>query len=291
MAEAPALVDLLSPLLQIAAVLVAIGIGVIIFYFVKALFGALEFLLSNIPFVGSLTAAAAHKAAQAITNAIGTAIQKMEAHVGHEWAHLAAYFHNLWEYQVGVAENLWHLVQRVNRLVTTGDITSLWHRIRSLIHGEVQHITRTIVHDVHTVVKVTQRVGSHLGVRVAHLEHAIAHTIPREIKTTRDLAREAENGVKRLWDRVRALEQSVSAAGIAALVAAALAAIGLDWLGCKDGESRVGRGGCNLWDDLGDVFGLLAAATLALEFEQFVHDAQAATEATVTAVKDVAGLD
>ncbi len=36
-----------------------------------------------------------------------------------------------------------------------------------------------------------------------------------------------------------------------------LAAIGLDWLSCKDGAKRVGRSGCGLWDDLGGLFGLL----------------------------------
>jgi hypothetical protein len=285
-----ALAEGLGPLLAICGLVFVLGCILVIDGFVRALFGAVASLFSHIPGIGGLTSNAITSAEHAISHALGTAITGIERRIAHSWHTLARYMEGLWRYQVGVAENLWHLVKATNRLVTTGEVMHLLHALEHAIHGAERTITRDITKTVHKTVTQVEALGHHVLPRLHAVEHAIAVTLPRDIRHARDLAREAEDGVSRLWKRVKALEQTVSAAGIAAVVAAALAAVGLNWLGCRDGASRVGRSGCGLWDDLGDVFALLAAAELALNFETFVHDCQEATEVTVSAVKDVTGL-
>jgi hypothetical protein len=289
-AEAPALVDLIGPLLMIAAVLFAIGCGVLITYFVRALFGTIASLVGGIPLIGGVTASVIHSAERAITTALGNGIARMEGFVGRQWVHLSQYLHNLWEYQVGVAENLWHLAQRLGHSISRGEIDHLLHRALHGLEAAVAKGLHSLLHDWRWIEKKAGHLAHAVFPRIGRLEHAVDWTIPREIKTARDLAKEAEHGVANLWKRVRTLPTK---AEVTAAIAAALAAVGfagLEWLRCDNGAERVGRSGCGLWDDLGDVFALLAAAELALNFETFVHDAQEATGITVAAVKDVAGL-
>ncbi len=252
---AGAAAELLGPILALSALVFVLGCVTMIDGLVRALFGAVASLFSHIPGVGSLTEAAIHKAEQAVSNALGTAIAGIEGRIAMQWHNLARAAEKLWNYQVGVAQNLWHLVEATNRLVTTGDVTHLLHTVERAIHGAERTITRDVTKTVHTTVKQIERLGHDVIPRIRALEHTIAVTIPKEIKSARDLAREAENGVARLWNRVRAIENSLSTTAIAAAVAAVLAAIGLDWIACRNGASRVGRTGCGIWDDLGKLFG------------------------------------
>lgn len=287
---APLVIEALPPLLILAGLLVALGIIVVLDGLVRGLLNGLASLTSNIPFVGSITASAFHNVEHAISNGLGNAISGIESRIAHQFHNLARVLEHFWHQFVRMAENAYDIARLVAGAATYPDIGRLNRDLRKLVKRAEHAAAAAVAKALHDAKGYTHSVAQGVYPRLRHLEHEVTKTLPREIRHARSLAREAEDGVARLWGRVKALERSVGAGAIAAVVATVLAAVGLDWLGCRDGASRVGRSGCGLWDDLGDVLGLLAAVELALNFETFVHDAQVAAEGTVTAVKDVAGL-
>ena len=281
-AAAPVIVDALGPLTIIAGLLFALGFVLVIDGLVKALLNSIASIVSFLPGVGGITASVVHRTEQAISNALGGAISGIESNIGKQWHKLARVLGMLWAEQKLVAENLWHAVQWVAsgnitkavesaishaiQWVASGNITKAAERAISHAFHEITHLQKTIRHDLTRVIHRTEvkveSVAHGIYPRIRSLEHEVTRTIPREIKRTRALAREAEAGVKALWDAVRGL-QGVDVGAIAAAAAAtAVAALGLEWLRCSDGANRAGRSGCGLWDDVGTLLGLLADAAL-----------------------------
>lgn len=286
MADAP----LLGPIIEISALLVALACIALLAYIVKALLDNLAALFSIVPFIGGVTASAIHSMEQAISHALGVAISGIEGAIGQSWHLLSRALGSLWAEQKLIAENLWKIAQELYHFGTVSDIRH-WLRdlSRAITHANTV-ITNDLRRELHNARWLIRHTIRTIAPRVRALEHAIDTTIPREFGHLWGQTKALEDSIGRLWKRVRELEASVGAGAIAAIVATAIAALGLDWLKCSDGANRAGRSGCDLWDGIGDVFGLLAAVELAANFETFVHDAQAATEATVSAVKDFSGL-
>ena len=261
-AAAPALVDMLGPLIQLCALGVALASIALLAWAVRALLTSIAGWLSFLPGVGGVAASAVTSAERAISGAFGHAISGIESAIGHQWHNLSRVLGMLWAEQKLVATNLWHLAQAFYHAVPLSDLTRIIHRLDGRISHITQVITRDITRSVHKTITRVEHLGHAVIPRLGRLEHAIDRTIPRELKRTRALAREAEDGVTRLWKRVRALEQTVSAGAIATAIAVALAALGLDWLKCSDGATRAGRAGCDLWDGIGSLLGLLGDALL-----------------------------
>ncbi len=267
---APALAELIPPLLILCGLIFALGCVTLIRGFVTGVFGIIEATIGHIPGVGGLVGSALTRAEQAISNALGSAITGIDARIASQFHNLANAVVSLWHHLETSAENVYDIAKLLAGAATFPDVRNVERDLRKLIKATEAEAARALrrVHGLETT--VTQTIPRNLVKRLAHVEHAIAVTLPREIRTARDLAREAEDGVARLWDRVRALEAGAGAAAIAAAVAAVLAAIGLDWLSCKDGAKRVGRSGCGLWDDLGNLFGLLIDGLIFVDLCQVI---------------------
>lgn len=149
-----------------------------------------------------------------------------------------------------------------------GDAASLSDVRRAL--QEALGAIHTVEHDAEVALRraeaaekaAVHSVAQGVYPRLRTLEHEVTREIPREIKSARDLARSAEDGVIRLWQKVRSLPTT---ADIVTAVAAAIAALGLsglDLLKCSEAGSMFNRRGCGLWNALEDVLALLADAVI-----------------------------
>lgn len=259
---APLLIDALPALLALAGLIVALGLVLLIDGFVRALFGAIASFTSIIPGVGSLTSSAIHNAEHAISNALGNAIAGIESRIAHQFHNLARVAARLWHAIEGAAELIFALATLAGAAVTL----PILHHLTRPIYRQIARAEHTALRAIHHAIAVaeafTHSVAQGVYPRLRTLEHEVTRTLPREIRSARALAREAEDGVARLWKAVRALPgiDAVDAAVAAAI--AALGLVGLDLLRCAEAGNLFSRRGCGLWNALDDLLGLLLDAVL-----------------------------
>jgi hypothetical protein len=127
-------------------------------------------------------------------------------------------------------------------------------------------------------------------VEVGKLDRELHKLRTRVIPKIESEAQAAEADVTALGTYVRDNYLSNAETDIEAAVAIGLAALGLGGLRCNSNPWKNNPNACGLWGDLADLLGLALALGVALDFETFVHEAQAATEATVGAVEAFVGL-
>lgn len=253
---------LLPPLIILAGLLFALGCVMLIDGFVRALFGAVASLFTHIPLVGGLTAGAIHNAEHAISGALGKAVSGIESNIGRQWHNLSRVLGNLWAEQKLIAQNLWHLAQGFYHFASLSDLRQWAHDLERLFRHSAGTISKAVTKELHGVERRIGRLERTLAHDAKRFAHAIDTTIPAEIGGLWGQTKALTDSIGRLWNRVRSIEGRISTAAIAAVVATVLASLGLDWLGCKDGASRTGRSGCNLWSDIGTLLGLLGDVAL-----------------------------
>src|SRR5512146_111723 len=186
---APALVEALPPLLMLAGLLFALGCVVLIDAFVKALFGAITKIVSNIPLIGSLTSSAIHGAEQAISNALGRGISGIESSIAHQFHNLARVALHLWH----TLEDMAHVSATIARWLTgSASLGDVQHAIRTFRHALdiAEHdAAAALRHAIRTEKTALQSVAHGIYPRIRAIEHEVGRVIPREIKSARSLAR------------------------------------------------------------------------------------------------------
>jgi hypothetical protein len=284
----------LAPLAPFTAALVALGMAAILTFLAIA---ALKFL-SNAPVIGGWIAGKALALEHAISNGLGQAFSGIDAFIGGCFHALARLIEHAGHAIAGASHAALEVAEALNPVSVAAHIAkAIAHEVRHAWRG-IEHGVRSLTKELHGIEHgvrrlerdLTKGIGHDLRLHVRHLEHEVNHLRRRVIPSIRGDVATAEGEIGHLYDWAKGKASLLGVGTFGMAVAAVLSAVGLEWLACRNGAERVGRSNCNLWDDLGDVLGLLAAAELALNFETFVHDCQAATEATVGAVKDVAGL-
>lgn len=276
------------------AAFVALGLAALLTFLVLAMIR----FLSSAPIIGGWIANKATAAEHAISNGLGNAFAGIDSFIGGCIHALARRVEHVGDAISASAHAAFHVAEALNPVaVAIHTARAVANAAAHALHG-IEHGIRTIEHEFkgieHGLKRIerdlTKGIGHDLRLHVKALEHELTHLRRRVIPSIRGDVATAEGEIGNLYEWAKGKASLLGVGTFAMAVGAVLAAVGLDWLTCRNGAERVGRSNCNLWDDLGDVFGLLAAAELALNFETFVHDAQAATGATVSAVKDVAGL-
>ena len=258
----PAALDALAELSPLLVFLLLLAICLSVQAFVKALVQMIRALTSGLPWIGGVISGIVTQGEQAVTNVLGGWISSLEAHIATQFHNLAHLLQMAWDEQVRVAENLWNVVRNVTPIaLVRGEINA----IKSAIKG-LEHLEKTVTRDIHKTltktVTVVESLPRSLTRRVGRLEHAIDTTIPREIKSARALAREAEDGVAALWDAVRGISTGLSVAAVTALVAAAIAALGdFSFLKCPE-WANLNKRGCGLWGLLDDALSLMFDALI-----------------------------
>jgi hypothetical protein len=287
---APELVEALPPLLMLCGLIIALGATVLIDAMVRAIFGTVAGILSLVPLVGDITAGVIHDAERAISHALGAGIATIEGAVGHQFHNLARICVHWFHVMENTALVAWEEAKFLTGLPT---LRELGHITRELVN-KIAHAEAVAQADLKAAVRKLEAeipaLPRHLAQRLTALEHAIADTIPREIKTARDRAKEAERGVAQLWDWTRNLATNPAIVAAVATAIAALGLVGIDLLKCDESKRVSDTRGCSVWSAMDDLLGLLALGIAAAEFDTLVHEAQALTNDAVTVFDDVFGI-
>lgn len=283
----PALVEALPPLGMLCILIVCYGLVHGVDAFARALFGTISGSVGWIPFAGKLLSSPIHKIEQKIVSFLGGLEADIDSAIGHQFHNLSRVLSWAWHTFVDSASLLWNVAKFLSGFTTAEELIRV---VRHFNHAVkvAEHEAQVGIRKAEHEARVAARSVAH-GVypRLRAVEHDVSRVIPREIKSARALAREATDGVAKLWQRVRSLEHALGAGAIAAAVTAVLAAVGLDWLGCKDGARRVGRSGCNLWDDLGALLGIAFIGAEIASLDELIGVAQTVTEDVTKGVESL----
>jgi hypothetical protein len=291
---APALVEIVFLALVFFTIALAFSANKI----TQALLGPIVSVLESIPIIGGKLAAPLKATGQAVANACGALISKCEALVGSSFHVLARLMDWLWKQTVGEAAALLHVAKLVgNGIYSVSGLRAAVHRLERVWHG-IEHGVKSlerrwhgIEHRVHRLEhELAAGIGNDVRVEVGKLDRELHRLRTRVIPKIESEAQAAEADVAALGKYVRDHYLANTEAELEAAVAIGLAALGLGGLRCNSNPWKNNKSACGLWGDLSDLLGLALALGVALDFETFVRDAQAATEATVGAVESFVGL-
>lgn len=291
---APALVEILF----LALVFFTIALAFSAQKISEALLGGIIRFLEAIPLIGAGLAGPFKAVEQAVSSACGAIVAKCEALVGASFHVLARFTDWLWRQTVAEAAALLHVAKLVgDHVYALTGLRALVHRLEKVYHG-IEHGVKTLTKEYHGIDRRLHKLERELAGGIGADVIAQLHGLEKEWRTfkTKELPG-IEAGVAGIPTDIQNVESwaskqfvSASEAGVTAALVTALAALGLSGLNCESNPLKNNRNACGLWGDLADLLGLALALGLALDFETFVHDAQAATEVTVGAVEAFVGL-
>lgn len=284
---APAIAELLAPLGMLCVLIVVYGMVLGVDAIARGFFGTVAGAVGWIPYLGKLIESPIHKIEQKIVSFLAGLEQHIDSAIGHSWHSLASVATHLWHTLERESMIAWQALKFLSGVPTLHELLHAEKWLRRSVRVAEAEATHALRRAIRGEERALRSVAHGVYPRLRAVEHEITRTIPREIRSARALAREAEDGVARLWKRVKTLEQAIGSSAIAAAVTAVLAAVGLDWLGCRDGASRVGRSGCNLWDDLGALLGVAFIAAEIASLDELIGVAQAVTEDVTKGVSDL----
>jgi hypothetical protein len=288
---APLIVDALPPLIILSGLIVALGLVMLIDAFVRALFGAVASLFAHIPVLGGLTAAAIHQAEQSISNALGNGISGIEHRIAHQFHSLAGVLLHFWHTLERSAVNVYDIAKLVAGAATFPDINALQKRLTGLVHSAEHSAEVAIAHALHAAKVFSKSVAQGVYPRLRSLEHEVTKTIPKEIKSVRSLAKEAEAEAARAWNLVKTQPWAIGTTAFAGAVAIALSTLGLDWIKCRSANSFFKKAGCGFWKLLEDALAVLATLALGvfgvLKPEELANAAVTAVDAIEPILADI----
>ena len=230
----------------------------------------LSTILAGVPWVGGKLSDAVKSMAKAITNAAGTLEQGIDSIVGAAWHALARYIDKLFNQFVAHSAIILHIAQLVGHgLYSASGLRSL---VRTVSH---------VAHAAYAGVKTLEREYHGIEHRVKVIEHTIGAGIGNDVRTHVKALERQLHGIERrvipgLRQGIQTAEGELSdlerwlgvKAGLSnldwaeALVATALAALGLGGLRCSTLGNLFGKRGCGLWQGLDDLLGLLFDAVI-----------------------------
>ena len=240
----------------------------------------LSSILAGVPWVGGKLSDAVKSMARAVTNAAGTIEHGIDSIVGGAWHQLSRYLEK-WLNQLEVHSSvILHMARLIGHgLYSVSGLRALVHSAVRVAHAAL-HLAHTLEREYHGIehrVKVIERtigagIGNDVRTKVNELEHWKAGIQKRVIPGLRQGIATAEGEVSDLerWLGVKAGLSNLDWA--TALVATALAALGLGGLRCSTLSNLFGKRGCGLWQGLDDLLGLLFDAVLFVDLCQLLPE-------------------
>lgn len=262
----------------VAVLVVCLGIILAVDAICRAFFGTVEGALGWIPFAGKIITSPIRSIEHKVVSFLAGLENDIDAAIAHN-VHVAA----------RLLDKAWHTLELMaanivllGALATAGAFHYLIHPLEKWVRGVIRKVEEEIHHlerGLHGATVVIHKTITHVIMPgIKHATVAVPRYLHRELHTIRHEAHEAEKLALRSWKVTRSLERKLSHSAIAVAVAAALAALGLDWLSCKDGASRVGRSHCDLWDDLGKLLGIAFIGAEIASLDELIGVAQTVTE-------------
>jgi hypothetical protein len=281
----------LGPLVILSGLVVTLGFIMLIDGIMRGLFDAIRSFVSNLPFAGTALDNAVHHGEQAISNALGHAISGIETRIAMEWHSFAHGMAYLWASLGQAAHDIYYVARLVGGAVAHSDLNALNKRLSREINAAAHSADVAIAHALHAAKVFAHSVAQGVYPRLRSLEHEVTKTIPKEIKTVRQLAKEAEAEATRAWDLVKSQPWALSTAAWALVVATALSTLGLDWIKCRSANSFFKKAGCGFWKLLEDALGILATLALGvfgvLKPEELANAAVTAVDAIEPILADI----
>lgn len=244
--------DILLALGTLLLWLVALGLAALAFAIVSAILWPLNKFVSTITFghVGSVPGT--HAVIQFFTGLLGDAAGGVDAAAGSFW-------HGLKKLVVQVGEEIFGLAVLGAYLYVWAQTKLpliIWHRFGAWVHKAAhaamvvaRRAERKAIHAEHYAETQVKAIDHRIGA----IAHDIDHTILPELKSTRELAKEAEQLAKNAWDYITSKKFTNWVEG---LVTAAIAATGLlafEFLKCAEWRRLGGRLSCGMGQFLLDI--------------------------------------
>jgi len=161
---------------------------------------------------------------------------------------------------------------------------ALFHlRLRAATHAANLAISRAVALEH----RLAHTIATGVYPRLRTVEHEIAKTIPREITNLRKWARSVEQEAVRAFRLARANERALIGAAFAGAVAVALARLGASWVRCGTANRFFQKRGCNAWNDLDSLLGLVVAAVAVEDLRELVKVLQAVEAEAVKGIEVV----
>jgi len=227
-------------------------------------------ILAGVPWIGGKLSDAAASMAKAVTNAAGTLEHGVDSIIGGAWHQLARYLDKLLNQFEAHSAVILHLAKIVGHLAYSHSGLSAAVKAASRVAHAALHLGHTLQREYHgiehRVKTLEQKVGAGIGhdlrTEVKALEqelHGIEKQVIPGLRQGIDTAEGELSDLER-WLGVKAgLKFSDWAT---ALVASALAALGLGGLRCSTLGNLLGKRGCGLWQGLDDLLSLLFDAAI-----------------------------
>lgn len=243
----------------------------------------LSTILAGVPWVGGKLSDAVKSMAKAVTNAAGTLEKGIDSLIGGAWHQLSRYLDKLLNQFEAHSAVILHLAKIVGHLAYTHSGLSAGVKAASRTAHAALHLAHTLEREYkgieHRVKSLEQAIGAGIGndvrAHVKALERTVHGIETRVIPGLRQGINAAEGEVSDLerWLGVKAGTNSLDWAQ--ALVATALAALGLGGLRCSTLGNLLGRRGCGLWSGLDDLLGLLLDAVLFVDLCNLLPELEA----------------
>jgi hypothetical protein len=286
--EAVRLADVLLALARLLSWLVVVALCALVVAFVYALLWPLNKLVSTLSGGIVATVPGSTEVEHAVTAALGSAVSSFDKQVG-------AFWHGLKTLVVNVAEELFGLAVLSEYLYWWAGnklVNIIWHRFSSFVHQGVKQaeaLARTAEKDASRAYSYARSEAHTLERDIHRIDAVIEHTLAPEIKTARELAREAEDLANKAWKAISGSAVGVTAAAVTGVLAIALSNIGLGWLQCPSNPFTNSKRPCGLWADLAKFLPLLGFLALSFDFPEFVSAAETVAGGIGDAVAGIEG--
>lgn len=258
---------------------------------VQALFGPLTRLTG----IGSLIASAEHAISQSLANACGTILHPIDIVVGGSLSKLASLFRRI----AGVISSHARVLLESSELVAA--LALAYHGVRTLSHdltarfhgidAEIRSVGREfrgIEHRVKSLENdLTRGIGHDLRLSLQADEKALSHLERKVIPALRGDVATVEGEVGNLYDWAKGKAALIGVGTFSLAVAAALSALGFDWLKCKELGNLTQKRGCGLWSQLDKLLGLAGLLAVGFDFKEFVDAASEVAGGIGTFVGDL----
>lgn len=276
----------LAPLLDIAGLLVALGLIVVATLLVGALFEIAQSGIGWVPWLGGKAKAKLVVIEQRINNRMNRAAAGLEARIGETWHTLAAIVEEtgtaIWEVAKAAAHIEWLI--RVKYPLAAWKY-ALAHAQRGLKvierKGDVIIRRETISRKA---LKAAVAAAVAAALHAKHYAVSVGHAIPNPFPRIRRAEKRLDNQAKRLTK----LERATIGTAAAAVTLTALKRIGLGWLKCEK-VNRTGKALCGMDPRTFESLLLdLSVLTVAFNIETFAKELQAVTHEAAKLITDFA---
>jgi hypothetical protein len=257
--------ELLVPLGMLCVLVVVYGMVLGIDAIVRGFFGTVSGAVGWIPYLGKIVESPIKTIERKIVSFLSGLEADIDKAIGWSWHQLASVATHLWHQLERESLLIWHLAKFLSGVPTLHELL----HVERWFHREVRRAEaiaeHAIEHAVRHDAKALRSVAHGVFPRLRSLEHEVEHVIPREIKHTRALAKEAEAEAARAWDVIRAHPWTAVTSAFVGAVAIALDRLGLGGLRCSELGNSLRNRGCGFWSALEDLLGLLVDAVLIVD--------------------------